>query len=252
MLDAERVRARERGDPGDDLPRAADADHGGASATSTWPVGAWTGSSIERLPRAADGGARRDRAALAADRRPGRGEPGRPADADAGADRRPARCSAGLCLGRPMAAEKRSRRWSARTTTACRGQSPMPTRCWQCSGTCSRTRSATPRRVGGSRRAAGSTTGWAWFSVTDTGIGMTPEVGARIFERFYRAPDAQARRAARPRAGAVDRAAAGAGARRSPRGGEPARDRGARSGSGSRATARRAERESGVSGGRAT
>jgi len=30
---------------------------------------------------------------------------------------------------------------------------------------------------------------WAWFSVTDSGIGMTPETRARIFEKFYRAPD---------------------------------------------------------------
>jgi len=30
---------------------------------------------------------------------------------------------------------------------------------------------------------------WAWFSVTDTGIGMTQETRARIFEKFYRAPD---------------------------------------------------------------
>jgi signal transduction histidine kinase len=30
---------------------------------------------------------------------------------------------------------------------------------------------------------------WAWFSVTDSGIGMTPETKARIFEKFYRAPD---------------------------------------------------------------
>jgi signal transduction histidine kinase len=30
---------------------------------------------------------------------------------------------------------------------------------------------------------------WTWFSVTDSGIGMTPETRARIFEKFYRAPD---------------------------------------------------------------
>jgi signal transduction histidine kinase len=30
---------------------------------------------------------------------------------------------------------------------------------------------------------------WAWFSVTDSGIGMTPETQARIFEKFYRSPD---------------------------------------------------------------
>lgn len=33
--------------------------------------------------------------------------------------------------------------------------------------------------------------GWAWFSVTDSGIGMTPDTKARIFERFYRNPDAR-------------------------------------------------------------
>jgi signal transduction histidine kinase len=30
---------------------------------------------------------------------------------------------------------------------------------------------------------------WAWFSVTDSGIGMSPETQARIFEKFYRSPD---------------------------------------------------------------
>ena len=30
---------------------------------------------------------------------------------------------------------------------------------------------------------------WAWFEVADSGIGMTPETRARIFEKFYRAPD---------------------------------------------------------------
>ena len=30
---------------------------------------------------------------------------------------------------------------------------------------------------------------WAWFSVTDSGIGMTVETRNRIFEKFYRAPD---------------------------------------------------------------
>lgn len=30
---------------------------------------------------------------------------------------------------------------------------------------------------------------WAWFEVQDFGIGMTPETKARIFEKFYRAPD---------------------------------------------------------------
>jgi two-component system, OmpR family, sensor kinase len=32
---------------------------------------------------------------------------------------------------------------------------------------------------------------WAWVEVRDTGIGMTPEVQARIYERFYRSPDAR-------------------------------------------------------------
>jgi signal transduction histidine kinase len=32
---------------------------------------------------------------------------------------------------------------------------------------------------------------WAWFSVVDSGIGMDPETRARIFEKFYRAPDAK-------------------------------------------------------------
>lgn len=30
---------------------------------------------------------------------------------------------------------------------------------------------------------------WAWFSVTDSGIGMTPETMSRIFDKFYRAPE---------------------------------------------------------------
>jgi len=30
---------------------------------------------------------------------------------------------------------------------------------------------------------------WSWFSVADSGIGMTPETQMRIFEKFYRAPD---------------------------------------------------------------
>ena len=30
----------------------------------------------------------------------------------------------------------------------------------------------------------------AWVEVTDTGIGMAPDVQARAFEKFYRAPEA--------------------------------------------------------------
>lgn len=37
----------------------------------------------------------------------------------------------------------------------------------------------------------GSGDDWAWAEVEDTGIGMTPEVQARMFERFYRAPEAR-------------------------------------------------------------
>jgi signal transduction histidine kinase len=33
---------------------------------------------------------------------------------------------------------------------------------------------------------------WTWVEVADTGIGMSPEVQARIFEKFYRAPEARA------------------------------------------------------------
>jgi signal transduction histidine kinase len=32
---------------------------------------------------------------------------------------------------------------------------------------------------------------WAWVEVADTGIGMTDEVRTRIFEKFYRAPEAR-------------------------------------------------------------
>jgi signal transduction histidine kinase len=38
---------------------------------------------------------------------------------------------------------------------------------------------------------AGISGAWVWVSVTDTGIGMTPETRVHIFEKFYRAPDVQ-------------------------------------------------------------
>ncbi|HZO33328.1 MAG TPA: HAMP domain-containing sensor histidine kinase, partial [Chloroflexota bacterium] len=38
---------------------------------------------------------------------------------------------------------------------------------------------------------AGDDGTWVWFSVMDSGIGMTPETRARIFEKFYRAPEAK-------------------------------------------------------------
>jgi signal transduction histidine kinase len=37
----------------------------------------------------------------------------------------------------------------------------------------------------------GTDTDHAWVEVEDSGIGMTPEVQARIFDRFYRGPDAR-------------------------------------------------------------
>jgi signal transduction histidine kinase len=38
---------------------------------------------------------------------------------------------------------------------------------------------------------SGANDGWAWTEVDDTGIGMSPEVQARVFEKFYRAPEAR-------------------------------------------------------------
>ena len=37
----------------------------------------------------------------------------------------------------------------------------------------------------------GAADGWAWGEVQDTGIGMTPETQGRLFEKFYRAPEAR-------------------------------------------------------------
>lgn len=48
----------------------------------------------------------------------------------------------------------------------------------------------TPRE-GRITAACGRTGEQVWFTVTDTGIGMTPETRARIFEKFFRAPDAK-------------------------------------------------------------
>jgi len=36
---------------------------------------------------------------------------------------------------------------------------------------------------------------WTWLEVKDTGIGMSPEVQRRIFEKFYRAPEARLKEA---------------------------------------------------------
>lgn len=41
------------------------------------------------------------------------------------------------------------------------------------------------------RVACGTTPGEAWVAVADTGIGMTPDVQARIFDKFYRAREAR-------------------------------------------------------------
>jgi signal transduction histidine kinase len=38
---------------------------------------------------------------------------------------------------------------------------------------------------------SGSDAIYAWVKVRDTGIGMTPEVRARVFEKFYRSPEAR-------------------------------------------------------------
>ena len=40
--------------------------------------------------------------------------------------------------------------------------------------------------------ACGAADGKAWVTIADTGIGMTPEVQERIFEKFYRAREARA------------------------------------------------------------
>jgi signal transduction histidine kinase len=32
---------------------------------------------------------------------------------------------------------------------------------------------------------------WVWVSIQDTGLGMASDVQERIFEKFYRAPDAR-------------------------------------------------------------
>src|SRR5436305_1499804 len=39
--------------------------------------------------------------------------------------------------------------------------------------------------------ASGSSATEAWVAVSDTGIGMTPDVLARVFEVFYRGPEAR-------------------------------------------------------------
>jgi signal transduction histidine kinase len=46
--------------------------------------------------------------------------------------------------------------------------------------------------VGGGRVevSCGTDDSWVWFTFADTGVGMTPETRARIFDKFYRAPDA--------------------------------------------------------------
>ncbi len=41
------------------------------------------------------------------------------------------------------------------------------------------------------RVTSGSNAAEAWVAVCDNGIGMTPEVRARVFEKFYRGPEAQ-------------------------------------------------------------
>ena len=88
-----------------------------------------------------------------------------------------------------------------------RSSSPVTrTGCVRSSPTSSATRSSTrPRDAAGRARRGDRGSGEARITVTDHGPGMTPEVAARVTERFYRADPAARPRPGRERARDGDR-----------------------------------------------
>ena len=141
---------------------------------------------------------RGDRAQLAARAEPGRRPPA--ADQD---HRRHLRDRARR--GRPRRDRRGDRRGGAarrregggragRSSRRGAGRSPATrTACARWSRTSSRTRSSSRRRAAGSRSRSTSRAAEVAFEVTDTGIGITQEDLGRLFDRMYRAGEAERR-----------------------------------------------------------